>query len=115
MKRVRRLNISLMLVFMACSCWINSVSAQTIVNVPDVNLAAALRTALGLQATAPITQEAMGSLTAFYGSPPGASDLTGLETATALTILTLSGNEYLENLSPLSGLTKPHEATTQWQ
>ena len=65
MKRVRRLNISLMLVFMACSCWINGVSAQTIVNVPDVNLAAALRTALGLPATAPITQEAMGSLTAF--------------------------------------------------
>ena len=106
MKRVRRLNISLMFVFMACS-WINSVSAQTIVNVPDASLAAALRTALGLPADAAITQEAMGSLTVFYGPGLGASisDLTGLETATALTTLSLSSNEYLENLSPLSGLT----------
>ena len=102
---MKRLNIFLMLVFMVCSCWINSASAQANeVNVPDANLAAALRTALTLAVDAPILEKDMETLRGFSASGSSIADLTGLETATELTNLTLSNNQ-IEDVSPLSGLT----------
>ena len=73
------------------------------VEVPDVNLAAALRTTLGLLADDPIFPEDMEQLTDLTVSGRSIADLTGLETATRLTSLTLANNA-IENLSPLSNL-----------
>ena len=73
------------------------------VNIPDANLAAALRTALGFQADAPIFPEDMETLTTFSAPNESIVNLTGLETATALTTLTLSNNQIV-SLSPLSRL-----------
>ena len=108
---MKRLNIFLMLVFMACSCWINSASAQAnVVNVPDTNLAAALRTEFSLADDAPILEENMETLRVFSASRRGIVNLTGLETATGLTDLTLWNNQ-IEDLSPLSGLTSLTQLT----
>ena len=74
------------------------------VNIPDANLAAALRTALGFQADAPIFPEDMETLTTFSAPNESIVNLTGLETATALTALNLSDNAIV-SLSPLAGLT----------
>ena len=64
---------------------------------------AALRTALGFQADAPIFPEDMETLTTFSAPNESIVNLTGLETATALTTLTLSNNQIV-SLSPLSRL-----------
>ena len=79
------------------------------VNVPDVNLAAALRTALNalptltLQPDDPIFPEDMELLTTLTASGESIVTLTGLETATALTSLTLNDNA-IANLTPLAKL-----------
>ena len=73
------------------------------VEVPDVNLAAALQTTLGLSSDDPIFREDMEQLPDLTVSGRSIVDLTGLETATRLTSLTLSDNA-IENLSPLSNL-----------
>ena len=76
----------------------------TLVNIPDANLEAIVRTALGLTADAPLTQERMPSLTTLDASGREIADLTGLETATALTTVNLSNNA-ISNVTPLAGLT----------
>ena len=102
---MKRLNIFLMLVFMACSCWINSASAQAnVVNVPDANLAERLRSVFSLQADDPILTEDMAGLRTFNATFRSIVNLTGLETATGLTRLNLMDNQ-IEDVSPLSGLT----------
>ena len=73
------------------------------VNVPDANLATALRTAIGLPTGDPIFPEDMEQLTSLTASGRSITDLTGLETATNLTSLTLSNNTIV-NLGPLSNL-----------
>ena len=77
------------------------------VEIPDTNLAAALRTALPSVFNGdPIFPEDMEGLTTFDGSSQNIEDLTGLETATGLTSLTLSDNNIvdLELLSELTSL-----------
>ena len=85
------------------SSWHFTASAQN-VNFPDPNLAAAVRGALGLGATDPIPQTDLNTLANLYAGNAGITDLTGLESATGLTSLTLSGNQ-ITDISPLADLT----------
>ena len=84
--------------------WNLDVSAQN-VNFPDANLAAVVRTKLGLAADANIPQTSLAEMTTLNTAfNVGVTDLTGLEYATALTELTLSRNQ-ITDITPLSGLT----------
>ena len=76
-----------------------------VVSIPDRNLAAAVRKALGLGANAPITDQAMRRLTRLEARESQIQDLTGLEHATQLTELYLYQNQ-IRNISPLAGLTR---------
>ena len=73
--------------------------------IPDPNLAAAVRKALGLGANARITKEAMRKLTELKAPNSEIKDLTGLEHATNLTTLDLYGNK-IRDVTPIAGLTQ---------
>ena len=76
---------------------------------PDANLRAAVRAALGLQPNDALTQPAMAGLIILYAASntagTGVQDITGLEHATQLTILNL-GRTGVRDLTPLQGLTQ---------
>ena len=73
------------------------------VHMPDPNLAAAVRTKLGLAQDAPITKAALQRLTGLEAGSRQIRDLTGLEHATQLTVLWLYNNEIVD-ISALSEL-----------
>ena len=81
-----------------------------IVEVPDSSLAWAIRRELGLSPGADITKTAISRLTSLRADSellrghPLLTDLTGLEHATNLTHLNLSGNR-IADLTPIAGLT----------
>ena len=77
---------------------------DTPVTIPDANLRAAITAALGKASGAPITKAEMARLTELSEWNAGISDLTGLESATNLWSLDLSGNS-ITDVSSLSGLT----------
>ena len=84
------------------------VPEPAVIEVPDENLAASLRSALGLAEDADITEVDMLGVTSLYYFPSSLiTDLTGLEYATNLTSLTFSGSPSasLTDISPLQGLT----------
>ena len=76
-----------------------------VVSIPDRNLAAAVRKALGLGANATITDQTMKTLTRLDARESQIKNLTGLEHATQLTNLELYKNQ-IRNVSPLTGLTQ---------
>ncbi len=85
------------------------VSAQ-VVEIPDPNLESAIRDQLNrerptLAPDEPITQQDLLKLGWLDGRGKNITDLTGLQYATNLDYLYLSGNA-IENLEPLAGLTK---------
>ena len=84
--------------------WINVASAQ-VVNMPDANLRAAVRDALGLGSNARITKQKMRELTELRAPNSQIRDLTGLEHATQLTRLDLQHNQ-IRDLGPLTDLKK---------
>ena len=73
--------------------------------VPDPNLAAAVRKALGLGPSAPITKQKMRKLTELRAKNSQITDLTGLEHATQLRTLSLADNQ-ISDLTPLAKLTQ---------
>ena len=75
-----------------------------VVKIPDKNLAAAIRTQLGLAPRETITDRAMQRLTTLEASDSQIKTLTGLEQATQLTRLYLDKNQ-IRNVTPLAGLT----------
>jgi len=75
------------------------------VSIPDRNLAAAVRKALGLGSNARITDQAIKKLTTLDARESQIKNLTGLEHATQLTNLELYKNQ-IRNVSPLTGLTQ---------
>ena len=79
-------------------------SAQ-LVHIPDPVLREALEKALGKSAGADITQAEMATLTKVVAQKKGVRDLTGLEYATHLRFLYLSGN-VITDVSPLQTLTR---------
>ena len=76
------------------------------INIPDVNLRAAIVEALGKEDadSIPITLEEMTTLTTLKASNRDIQDLTGIETAINLEEMWISGNP-ISDLSPLAGLT----------
>ena len=82
-----------------------SCSSVEYVDIPDENLAAAIRDNLGLYATNPITYGKLSNLNKFSAPQRGIKDLTGLEHAKNLTALELYGNQ-IQDISPLSRLKK---------
>ena len=77
-------------------------SAQT-VNIPDVNLRAAIAEALGKAPNARITADEIATLTRLEAHNANISDLTGLEFATELQVIRCNNN-LISDLSPLAGL-----------
>ena len=76
----------------------------SIVNMPDTNLAAAVREALGLAEDSPIVLSQLQTLTSLIALDRGIIDLTGLEGATGLIGLSLDGNS-IRDISFLASLT----------
>ena len=72
--------------------WDMSEYVTPVANIPDANLRAVIRSALGKSRFAPITVTDMASLTALDASNRNIRDLTGLESATHLTELNLVDN-----------------------
>ena len=83
-------------------------SGGSAVRIPDRQLAAAVRKALGLGANARITRQAMQGLTRLDARESQIKNLTGLEHATQLTGLFLYHNQ-IRDVSPLTGLTQLKE------
>jgi len=75
-----------------------------LVTMPDANLAAAVRTALGLAADTPLTGAHLLALTTLSADDLTIADLTGLEHAANLSWARL-GNNQITSLAPLDGLT----------
>ena len=112
MKRFCRLFIFLIVL----SGWIPNIAAAEVVKMPDASLAAVVRAELDLAPNARITRQALQRLTFLHapswdnrikqltGGAP-IKDLTGLEHATELFILSLDFHE-ISDLAPLKGLTR---------
>ena len=95
----------LLIIFLVFSCLTPHIASAQIVNVPDPNLAAAVREALRLAPNAPITRQAMQTLIGLEAINRQIRDLTGLEHATQLRALDLGGNQ-ISDIRPLAGLTQ---------
>ena len=78
---------------------------EAAIDIPDVNLRAAVDAALGIAPGAPITPSKMATLPRLEAPEAGISNLIGLEGATNLIDLHLWRNSVVD-LSPLAGLTK---------
>ena len=84
-------------------------------DIPDANLRAAIKIAMGKTSDAPITDFEMGFLSELEAPNSNIRDLTGLELATSLTSLDLGtelvsgvgyvNSNHISDFSPLSGLT----------
>ena len=81
------------------------------VNIPDVNLRAAIAEALGKAPGAPITAEEMATLTTLSTSDRDIKDLTGMEHAVNLEEMWIE-DAHISNLAPLAGLTKLRKLDT---
>ena len=113
MKRV----CTFFIILIALSCWTSVADAQT-VRMPDENLAAVVRDALGLARGAPITRQVMQRLTfldaqsykvrVVTGQEGQIENITGLEQATQLTRLWLTNNR-IRDIRLLSRLTQLEE------
>ncbi len=84
---------------------LNGIANAQEVSIPDPNLAAAVRNALGLPQETPITQQLMQKLTILNAQKAQISNLTGLEHATNLEILNLKSNQ-ISDISALADLTQ---------
>ena len=74
------------------------------VDFPDENLAATVRSALGLASDADIPLTSLQGLARLAGRNAGITDLTGLEKATGLVFLLLENNQ-IKDITPLVSLT----------
>ena len=84
---------------------VETVDPNAPVNIPDVNLRAAIEAALGKSQGATISQTDMLTLTSLDISDTYTEDLTGLEFGKNLRQLNLSLN-WIEDISPLANLTR---------
>ena len=89
---------------MMCLVFPLSTTAQD-VDIPDLNLRAAIEAELGKASGDTITTADMANLTRLNARERGISDLTGLERATKMTKLGLGGNS-ISDISPVVGLTQ---------
>ena len=84
--------------------WLPRTYAQ-VVNIPDPNLAAELREVFELNPTDDITQADMERILSFVANDLGITDISGLETAINLSVLSIGLNP-IGDISPLSALTE---------
>ena len=91
--------------FLLMSLTLPLTTTAQVINIPDLNLRAAVEKALGKASGATITTADMTTLTRLDANEAGISDLTGLEHATNLRDLHLWRNS-VSDLSSLAGLTK---------
>ena len=110
MKKITLLTVSLLLTALV---QLTTQPVQAEVSIPDGNLAAAIREALGLPTDAVITVDVMLDLTRLEAAGLGIADLTGLEHAVNLTRLDLGiihGDKWhtnpISDVSPLAALTQ---------
>ena len=112
-KKFRYIGLGILVLAVGICCFCPNVSAQ-IVEIPDPNLRQAIRETLQLPDRVPITQQEMLRLTELDASQREITDLTGLEFASNLIGLYVSGNWNYNisssssslDISPLSNLTK---------
>jgi hypothetical protein len=78
---------------------------ESAIDIPDSNVRAAVKTALGKAKGDPITPSDMATLTRLEAQNTNISNLTGLEGATNLIELILDNNS-ISDISPVAGLTK---------
>ena len=83
---------------------LNDVDIGISISIPDANLRAAVRAALGIKTSTRITIDAMRDLITLNAAQLGITDLTGLEYATNLRSLSVGGNQ-ISDLTPLAYLT----------
>ena len=81
----------------------SDIKLPSVVRLPDTNLDAAVRIALSVTGTLPMSEELLESLETLTASNSAIADLSGLEAATALTRLDLQNNQIID-VSPLSKL-----------
>ena len=82
---------------------------QENVTIPDANLAAVVRDALGLDPSAPIPKKKLETLETLRALKKNIGDLTGLEKATGLKTLIIRGDysqNQIKDITPLAGLTQ---------
>ena len=84
---------------------VDDLRPSDLVPIPDINLRAAIESALGKPAGALITAADMARLTRLEADEAGISSLTGLESATRLERIEFRHNA-ISDLSPLAGLTQ---------
>ena len=99
---MKQLNI-LVIFTIILGSWNLDASAQN-VNFPDANLAAVVRSALGLAEDADIPQASLATITTLNGNEKGITNLTGLEQAIGLTSLELRDNP-ISDFTAISSLT----------
>ncbi len=105
--RIRQiLTYTLMLSVTVCLMLPLKTSAQ-VVNIPDVNLRAAIAETLGKAPNASVTRAEIATLRDLNAEDVGIRNLTGLEAATNLEEVRLNHN-LISDLSPLAGLSRLH-------
>ena len=112
---MKKMLIAVLTLLLTAMLLTTTATAQVeVVSIPDANLAAAIREALGLPTDAVITADAMLDLIELEARGKGIADLTGLEHAVNLTRLHL-GSTWVNNgghanpisdVSPLAALTQ---------
>ena len=80
-----------------------TVEKPAVVNIPDANLKAVLKTALKISAGQEISKGALAGLMNLIAQNQGITNLSGLEHCTSLTDLYLNDNQ-ISNISPLANL-----------
>ena len=83
------------------------------VHIPDDNLRAAIEDALGKNPNASVTYAEMETLTTLEAPRSDIKDLTGIQHATRMEVLTVNGNP-ISDLSPLAGLTTLKHLNIDW-
>ncbi len=81
------------------------IPSSVVVEIPDANLASAIRDALGTTLDAPITSFALSRLQTLSAIRLGITDLTGLEHAVSLRRLSLGFNR-ISDITPLKNMTR---------
>ena len=102
--RLRYVNFFLLLSVLYLGLIVPGVVSAQVVDIPDPNLRAAIASALGQEAGAPITAAGLLTLERLEAKAFDISDLTGLEHATNLTALYLGDNN-ISDITSVSGLT----------